>query len=340
MRRIFGSLVLILLPFAAMAFDIEDRLQLGPGNAAQSLRIVSTTDVSQFEPVLRAFLAQSPDLAVEYVVTSTTELMAAIAEEGAKFDVAISSAMDLQTKLANDRLTLTHISPATSGLPDWARWRNDVFAFTQEPAAFVLSRTAFDGLELPRTREALITLLRNNPDRFRGKVGTYDLRHSGLGYLFATQDSRTSEIYWRLTEVMGALGTRLYRSSSAMIDDVASGKLAVAYNVLGSYAASRQHDEPITVLFPADFTTVMMRTVLIPSTAVQTDQARRFVDFLLRLAWTDKGDLPALESLFVDLGQARDSIRRIPLGPGLLTFHDSYKKRRFLTAWENAILQE
>lgn len=340
MRRFFSSLVLILMPFVATAFEIEDRLELGPENARQSLRIVSTTDVSQFEPVIRAFLAKHPNLSVEYVVTSTTELMVAIAEEGAEFDVAISSAMDLQTKLANDKLTLTHVSPATSALPDWARWRDDVFAFTQEPAAFVVSRTAFDGLQLPKTRDELIALLRNNPERFRGKVGTYDLRHSGLGYLFATQDSRTSEIYWRLTEVMGALDTKLYRSSSAMIDDVASGKLAVAYNVLGSYAASRRDDESIMVLFPADFTTVMMRTVLIPVTAVQKDQAKRFVDFLLQLAWADKGDLPALESLFVDLRQVQDSIRRIPLGPGLLIFLDKYKKRRFLSAWENSILQK
>lgn len=48
-------------------------------------------------------------------------------------------------------------------------------------------------------------MLRQHPQVFRGRIGTYDVRQSGLGYLFATQDTRASEIYWRLTEVMGGL---------------------------------------------------------------------------------------------------------------------------------------
>ena len=65
---------------------------------------------------------------------------------------------------------------------------------------------------------------------------------------------------------MGNLGARLYCCSSDMIDDVASGRIAVAYNVLGSYAEAR-HDvaDHIEIIQPSDFTTVMLRTALIPS---------------------------------------------------------------------------
>ncbi len=340
MRYLVFFLALILHLPAANAFEIEDRLRLGPQEIGSALKILSTTDADLFEPVIAEFLKTRPGMQVEYVVTSSTELMKALSEENSAFDLAISSAMDLQTKLANDRFAIPHASTATAALPDWARWRQDLFAFTQEPAAIVLSRTAFEGLQLPKTREELIAALRQHPDRFRGRIGTYDLRHSGLGYLFATQDSRTSEIYWRLTEVMGALNTRLYRSSSTMIDDVASGKLAVAYNVLASYALSRGDRDDFEVIFPADFTTVMMRTVLIPATAENPDDAEEFVDFLLRLAWQNDGKSSPLGPLFVDLQDSVNSVRRIRLGPGLLIFLDAFKKRRFLTAWENAILQQ
>ena len=67
-------------------------------------------------------------------------------------------------------------------------------------------------------------------------MGTYDLRKSGLGYLFATQDARATETYWRLIEVMGQLETNLYCCSSDMIDDVISRTFFFAYNLLGSYA--------------------------------------------------------------------------------------------------------
>lgn len=331
---------LILNPTSLLAFEIEDRLILGSETSAQILRIVSTTDVELFKPVLEEFLQSQPNLSVEYVVASTTELMKAIEEEQQSFDIAISSAMDLQTKLANDGLTLPHSSAATSTLPDWAKWREDVYAFTQEPAAIVLSRAAFENLELPQNREELITLLRDNPDLFRGRVGTYDLRSSGLGYLFATQDSRMSEVYWRLTEVMGALDAKLYDSSGKMIDRVVSGELAVAYNVLGSYALSRKDSGEVAVLFPSDFTTVMMRTVLIPSTATNPENAKLFVDFLVGEAWNPTSETSALRSLNPALETVENSLRRIRLGPGLLIFLDTFKKKRFLSAWENSILQK
>jgi len=339
-RNFVFFLGLILLPFKLYAFEIEDSLLLGPESHSSSLRIISTTDADLFQPFLEAYLQSNPDVQIEYIVTSSTELMKAIADEREMFDVAISSAMDLQTKLANDGLTHAYSSSSTQAIPDWARWRQDVFAFTQEPAAMVLSRAAFEGMDLPNNRDDLIALLRSNPRVFSGRVGTYDLRQSGLGYLFATQDSRMSEVYWRLTEVMGSLDAKLYRSSGKMIDHVASGELAIAYNVLGSYALSREDNDKFVVLFPTDFTTVMMRTALVPSTALNRADAETFIDQLLDEAWGTNAQASSISSLSVDLAGVQDSLRRIRLGPGLLIFLDTYKKRRFISAWESSILQD
>lgn len=339
MRNFVFFLGLILLPIKLSAFEIEDSLTLGPENPLSTLRIISTTDVDLFRPVVERFAEIQPNVQIEYIVTGSTELMKAISDEGAPFDVVVSSAMDLQTKLANDGLTVPHASAQTGKLPSWAKWRNDVFAFTQEPAAIVLSKKAFEGLDMPKNRAELVSILRSNPELFNGQVGTYDLRSSGLGYLFATQDSRMSEVYWRLTEVMGSLNARLYKSSGSMINDVASGQLAVAYNVLGSYALSRADNDNFVVLLPSDFTTVMMRSVLIPTTAENTNNAESFVDFLLSEAWENGDDASLLGSLNPSFDGVEDSLRRIRLDPGLLIFLDTYKRRRFISAWENAILQ-
>lgn len=340
MRYLVFLIGLILLPFSVAALEVEDRLILGAENASSKLRIISTTDAILFQPVLDAFLSLNSDVEIEYVVAGSSELMKAISEDLELFDIAISSAMDLQTKLANDGMTLSHSSVATQSLPTWAKWRNDVFAFTQEPAAIVLSRAAFSEFSIPENRADLIAILRNNPDIFAGRIGTYDLRSSGLGYLFATQDSRMSEVYWRLTEVMGSLDAKLYKSSGTMIDHVASGELAVAYNVLGSYALSREDSHEFEVLFPRDFTTVMMRTAVIPKSAANRDNAEAFVDFLLSEAWARPNGMFSLGSLNPDLDDIQNSIRRIRLGPELLIFLDGYKKKRFLSAWESSILQE
>ena len=345
-RPLIRALLLLLAVLAlparpSAAFEIEGHAIFGDPDAVRMLRVLSVADVDVFGPVIEAFRAGYPEVSVDYTVASSAEIMTAIAEERVPFDVVISSAMDLQTKLANDGFARPHRSTATLALPDWARWRDDLFAFTQEPAAIVLSRAAFAGRPLPETRQALISAMRDAPELFRDRVGTYDLRSSGLGYLFATQDARTSEVYWRLTEVMGALGTRLYCCSSEMIADVSSGRLAIAYNVLASYALSTADLTRVAIVLPEDFSTVMLRTALVPQNAPDPGLAGRFVDFLLTSSWSsaDVPQSPLSVSSAVFLTN-RDRFRRIRLGPELLVYLDEFKRRRFLQAWEDAILQD
>lgn len=341
MRRVVFALGVMLVPWMAAALEVEDRRRFGPEDAETELKVLSTADISVFAPVIDGFLAEVPDVAVDYVEASSGQVMQALIDAGEPFDVAISSAMDLQTKLANDGYTRAHSSAVTQDIPDWARWRDDLFAFTREPAVIVLSHAAFQGIEMPRTRQDLIAILRQYPDRFRGRIGTYDVRVSGLGYLFATQDARTSETFWRLTEIMGFLETRLYCCSSDMIDDVASGRLAVAYNVLGSYAAARPDAAAYQILQPEDYTTMMLRTALIPRTAPSPELAGEFLDHLLAIAWLGKPlEGYAFERLSVEDGPTGAGLRHIRLGPALLVYLDRFKKRSFLAAWASAMLQQ
>lgn len=334
--------LLALLTGPARAFEEEARMIYEAAPDSPVLRIISTTDIEIFEPMLLAFQAQNPGTTIDYTVAGSTEVMKALMDERQPFDVALSSAMDLQTKLANDGMARSHLSEATETLPDWANWRDQVFAFTQEAATFVVSPTAFEGLEPPRNRQDLITLLRENPERFQGRIGTYDIRTSGAGYLFATQDARTSETYWRLMEVMGGLGTRLYCCSGEMISDVASGELAFAYNALGSYAEPRRAaGADIEIVVPEDFTTVMHRTALLPADSEHPELGGAFVDFLLEAAWS--GNPPEYYPFASVNPKASDetpSLRPIRIGPGLLVYLDDLKRRSFTRAWLDAVLRE
>ena len=222
---------------AAQGFEIADE-RFYPGRTDAVVQVLSTADLSVFEPFIQRFQARNPDLGLRYVMVSSATLYQVL-EQGGGFDVAISSAMDLQFRLANDGLAQVHQSAATQGLPGWARWRDTLFAFAAEPAVAVISRARWGALPRPQTRQQLIALMRDNPAVFQDRVGTYDVRVSGLGYLFATQESRNSDIFWRLSDLMGRLNARLYCCSVDMIDAVARGDLALAYNVLGSYTDER-----------------------------------------------------------------------------------------------------
>ncbi|WP_127116013.1 ABC transporter substrate-binding protein [Shimia sediminis] len=334
--RYIVVLILCLWPVVSGAQDWEDRQVFNGVAATQSLRILSSTDTSFFAPIITGFLRDNPTWSVEYFVTGTADITGIFSNAPDKFDIIISSAMDLQLKLVNDGFALAQ--PDIQH-PEWAQWRQRLFAFTSEPATIVVNRAAFENKSIPRTRQELIQVLRSDPDLFRGKLGTYDVRQSGVGYLFATQDARASETYWRLMEVMGGLGARLYCCSGEMIDDVASGRLLVAYNVLGSYAATRQKtDDRFEIILPSDFPTTMMRTGFVskdtPHPIAAGDFMRHMIEMQTTIAPTKSYPLPPLDPKH---DGASPSV--IALEPALMTYLDTLKRRTFIKEWMDAVLQ-
>ena len=338
-RRIVAVFTLAILASPATALELEDHKSY-PGTSGTVVKVISTGDLDVFEPFILQFQAENPAIGIDYSVTSSAELHAAL-KAGGVFDVAMSSAMDLQFQLANDGLAQPYISPVTTALPVWARWRNQVFAFTAEPAVAVISRERFKGMERPKTRQELIALLRQNPAPFENTIGTYDVRTSGLGYLFATQEARNSDTFWRLSELMGLRGTELYCCSSQMIDDVASGQLTLAYNVRGSYAAERiARDDRLEILELEDYATVMLRTALIPATATETAGAALFLDRLLQEGMQETSGVWALPPLAAAETPEARAYGPIRLGPALLVYLDKLNRDAFLRAWSDAVVQQ
>lgn len=334
--RYLIALILCCLPLAVAAQVWEDRQVFNAEGSQHRLRILSSTDTSLFATIIESFLSEHPDVAIEYLVTGTTDIDRLFRADPSAFDVVISSAMDLQLKTVNDGLARPLANIAH---PAWAQWRRSLFAFTSEPAAIVINRDAFAGHPLPKSRQELIEAMRARPDVFRGRVGTYDVRKSGVGYLFATQDSRASETYWRLMEVIGSLDVRLYCCSGEMIDDLSDGTIAVAYNVLGSYATARAESrDAIEIILPSDFPTTMMRTAMVSVDAQHSEQADAFIRHLIAQQSGANETAFPLPPLNPKLNNSERAT--IALEPALMTFLDALKRQRFLAEWENAVIQE
>ena len=334
--RYYIALGLVVFAQTTWAQEWEDRQFFNQSAAGATLRVISSTDTDLFAPIIDAFVAQNQTVSIEYLVTGTADLERRFRQDPAAFDIAISSAMDLQLKLANDGFALALENVVH---PDWAEWRQSLFAFTSEPAAIVINRAAFDGLPIPQSRQELIEAMRERPDVFDGRIGTYDVRQSGLGYLFATQDARASETFWRLMEVMGGLNVRLYCCSGDMIDDLTDGTIAVAYNVLGSYAAARvESQSALEIVLPSDFPTTMMRTAFVSIKTQEPQVAETFVQHLVTQQSGSVDGKQLLPSLHVpESGTERATIA---LEPALMTFLDDLKRAKFLSEWEDALIQQ
>ncbi len=336
--------VLLLPGYATEARAAEPVVTEYPAAQASTgtLVIAGATDRQQFDPVIRDFQANQPGVSVTYVELDTGDLQNRFLAGtiSPRPDLLISSAADLQVKLANDGYALRHDSEATRRLPHWARWRSEVFGFTFEPAVIVLNPDLVEAAERPASRLALAQLLERNVHRFAGKVATYDIATSGVGHLLAAQDSQVSSLFWRLATALGSVGVRLHCCSGEMIDLVESGDYAIAYNVLGSYAAARKvAGARIEIVMPSDYTLVLSRVMLIPRTAPRPDLAGAFVDHVLspegQRVVSEKAGLGSVMSGETDPPSAsvKGPLQPIAIGPWLLAFLDQQRRSRFLQTW-------
>ena len=324
------------------------------GTSPQQLQILSTTDKRAFKPLIQDFQKLQPTMTIEYIEDDSVPLSRKFIEDyenNATSDLIISSAMDLQIRLVNDGYAATHSTESLQWLPEWAQWRNQAFGLTSEPAVIVYNKSLLAPDEVPQNRFELIKLLRNQTQRFKGRVGTYDIQRSGLGYLFASQDAQQASTWGRLTENLNAVAVKLYGNTSQMLDAVRSGELLLSYNVLGSYAFPAVNDSnELGMILPSDYTLAMSRVAFVSNRARNPTAGHQFLDYLLsergQRLLADKAKLypihPKLEGGATLKGLQQDTrnrgpLKQIKLGPALLTYQDRMKKENFLNEWHKAI---
>ncbi len=317
------------------------------------LTVAGATDTGHFAHFIRDFQATRPEVTVVYVEMDTIRLYDAVVAGTLppSTDLVVSSAADLQVKLANDGFARAHESDATARLPAWARWRSEVFGFTYEPAVIVYNTALVAEAERPRSHLALTELLEREPERFRGRVGTYDIALSGVGHLLAMQDAQISSNFWRLARAFGRVDAELGDSSPQILDLVEEGELALGYNVLGSYAFARVVEGGrLGVVVPEDYTLVLTRTMLIPKSADDIALGAAFIDYAL----SPRGQaiaagpsalgavIPGTPGEFTSeriARAARGVVHPVALGPALLVALDQQRKARGLETWRRLVTE-
>lgn len=322
------------------------------GEASEELVIYSTLDNRLASTLIEVFQASYPNVAVRYEDLLASEIAArVIAETDAgqpSADLLFSSAMDLQLKLANDGYGQEVSVAMARDWPAWAKWQDTAFALTFEPAVLVYHKPSFpDGP--PQSRLELLDWLANAPASLTGRVGTYDIEKSAVGYLFAARDAEHFPDIWSLLRAMGQAGLQTYPTSQAIIDRVADGRLVLGYNILGSYAADQARLAPdIGFVLLRDYTVVVSRVALVPRLAASPDLGQAFLAFLMsaegQTLLSEQLRLPSvsLEVSGTGSGAAMqaalgDQLRPVPVSPGVLVYLDQAKRQRLLRLWREAL---
>ena len=348
-RHIAGFwLVIACCTFSGAAMANPTRVGNDQAQDEQLLQIYSTADFGVILPALENFVFRNPQLGIEYHELQSQDLFARVEQEDTvTADFVWSSAMDLQMKLVNDGFA-RRVNVGRARLPDWASWRDEAFAVSVEPAVIVFNKQHLAQDEVPQDREGLVHWLNNNPNAF-GAVGTYDIERSGFGLLLAASDAQRSADFWRLISAMGHNQVDLFSSSSARIGRVWDGRLGLAYNVIGSYAAARAaQDDRLGIVLPKDYTLMVSRIAFVPQAARNPELGEAFLRYLLssegQLVLNNQVGFPAVDSsiawpeaLFPLASRDQSNLDPLEVDTGLLVYLDRVRRDNLIRRWREAL---
>ncbi|TDK35616.1 ABC transporter substrate-binding protein [Rhizobium deserti] len=348
----FALLAALVLPTAAWA-ETTLFAPVSGRSDAPVLTVYSSLDEPLAKPMIAGFQAANPDVAVRYEEMLTGEIFDRIVQEtdhgGKTADFAFSSAMDLQVKLANDGYAQRSDLPMSTAWPVWANWRNTAYALTFEPAVFVYHKPSFKTSPPPSTRAELVDFLQRRGDAVYGRIGTYDIERSGVGFLFMSRDQEQFGDIWSVIRAMGAGGVKLYSTSQAILERVADGRFLLGYNILGSYAADWASRHPdVGILLPKDYTVVMSRIGLVPQAAAAPDLGKRYLQFFMskegQTIMARELQIPAVSPEVAGDNTATTmremlggQLKPVPVSLGLMVYLDQVKRARLISRWNDEL---
>jgi iron(III) transport system substrate-binding protein len=315
--------------------------------------VYSTTDTNSANPLIKDFESLYPGISVEYNDMNSTEIYNRFISEKAagagSADALWSSAMDLQIKLVSDGGAMTYESPENSRLPSWAVWKNEAFGTTYEPIVIVYNKRLLSGDEIPQSHADLTRVMTQKIDKLKGKVTTYDIEKSGVGFLLITQDAKQNPAFWEMAKALGAVGPRFQSSVGTMLERISSGENVLGFNMFESYAVLRAKKDPsIGFVVPKDYCLVMSRVMFLSKTAGHPNAAKLWLDYVLsKRGQTIVANQAELGSIRTDVegdmteaGLAKtlgDKARPIPVNDSLLGNLDQTKRLAFIKEWTTAI---
>jgi iron(III) transport system substrate-binding protein len=351
--------------FAAFACTVA-LAQVPPGYPADYAQVVaaakkegkvvvySALDTKAAQPLIKDFNALYPDIKVEYNDMNSTEMYNRFIAEQASgqggADVMWSSAMDLQVKLVDEGHAMAYASPEVKSIPQWANYRNEAYGTTYEPAVIIYNKRLVTGDQIPADHASLAKILASNAEKYKGKVTTYDIEKSGVGFMFVVQDYKDFPQMDSLVKAFGETSYKVYSSTGNMLEKVSSGEHLLGYNVLGSYALVRSKKDPnLGVVLPKDFTLVLSRVLFIGKNAKDPNAAKLWTDYILsargqKMIGSDvelfavRTDIDAeYTAASLDKQLGANVIKPIPVSAEIVTYLDPKKRLEFLSDWKKAL---
>jgi iron(III) transport system substrate-binding protein len=257
-----------------------------PATAEDRLVVYSAAEKKYCTGLLDGFGARHPGIEIEFVfgisVTLHERYLEGLAANKPEADILWSSAMDLQMGLVLRGEALPYRSPEARDLPEGANYGDMAYATTVEPLLTLVNRNQFDVRRPAGSLSELTAALRSAPQRFRSRIASYDIKRNGLGFLALLHESRRNADFDAFMHILTLCRPKVFGSNPALVDEVASGRAALGYHVLASYALRAVHSNSSLAIAASSVPPLAVsRVAFISRRAPHPNAARLFLDYLL-----------------------------------------------------------
>jgi iron(III) transport system substrate-binding protein len=256
-----------------------------------SLLIYSVMSPENWRPVITGFNARYPNIRVETLDLPNTRdvferYLAENATNSRTGDLLATVDPAGWIELHRRGEVMNYKSPEDAAWPEWAKPLSGIYTISSDPLVFIYNKALVPDAQAPRTFEQFVERATANQRSWRGKITSYGVHNSGLGYsgnfAFARHHGdRAWEFYRQLAE----LQPRWERSGGPMTEKVTSGEYVMGWFVSAITFWPRLNDPARARIlgwnFIHDGQPVVLRGIGIPKAAPHANAAKLMLDYVI-----------------------------------------------------------
>ncbi|MFC3053241.1 ABC transporter substrate-binding protein [Kordiimonas pumila] len=199
-------------------------------------------------------------------------------------DMIVTGAPDGWERFAHKGELLPYSSPEKGSLPAWSMPEDGLYTISADPMVIVYNKLLLKG-DAPESLADIIEMGKENPEKFRNKVTTYNaLKHSfAYDIHWATVKSLGANA-WNTMDALGDV-TQSESGGAVMVEKVTSGEYIMGYFVSGITVFPRMDQSGRNKImgwsFEKDGTPVFHRGMGVTKAAKSPNSSKLLLDYIL-----------------------------------------------------------
>lgn len=250
------------------------------------LLVYSNMSDDNWRPVVEGFRKLYPWIDVETLNLGASEPITRYeAETGtgaASADLIVTGSIADWIRFADKKLAADYTPTEAAGLPDWSKPFPGVYTFSTDPMLLGYSKLFLSDDQQPDSFAGFAKVVTDNPDLFKGKVGTYGIDGFGgsINWAFIRKHGDAG---WAWLDAIGP-SVKAGDGSGPMIEKMSRGEYTATYFLSGPVVMPKMEtglDQVIAWKYISDGTPVFMRGMAVTAKAKNPKSAELLEDYIL-----------------------------------------------------------